>query len=103
MLVPWQLGGEAMLLLAVGISAAVQTYTDIKGYAVGDASAISPIQYVRIVFIALAAYGLFDEILDWNTVIGGAVIIGSAVYIAHREAKLSRLRRQVQAAPAAGT
>lgn len=99
----WPSPLESMLLLAIGTSAAVQGYTDIKGYAVADASAISPVQYVRIVFIALAAYTLFDEKLEWNTVVGAAIIIGSAVYIAHREAKLSRQRRQAAGQPGIGT
>jgi drug/metabolite transporter (DMT)-like permease len=90
----WPSATALLILLAIGTSGALQMYTDIRGYAVGDVSAISPVQYVRIIFIAIAAYVIFDERLTWNTAIGATIIIASAVYIAHREAKLGRLRRR---------
>lgn len=98
----WPSATALLIMLAIGTSGALQMYTDIKGYAAGDVSAISPVQYVRIIFIAIAAYAIFDERLTWNTAVGATVIIASAVYIAHREAKLARLRRRTTADPPAG-
>jgi len=46
------------------------------------------------------AWLLFDEKLDAYTATGAAIIIGATLYIARREAKLSR--KHAVEAPAAG-
>ena len=47
----------------------------------------------------MLAWILFDERLDGYTAIGAAIIIGATLYIARREAKLSR-KHAVEAAAA---
>ncbi|KAA2285852.1 DMT family transporter [Arenimonas fontis] len=56
----------------------------------GDASLLTPISFLQIVVVALAGWALFGEVLDRWTLLGAAVIFGSNVYIARREAKLAR-------------
>lgn len=56
----------------------------------GDASAITPISFVQLPFIAVAAYYLFGEPLDRWTILGSVVILGSNIYIARRELQIAR-------------
>lgn len=56
----------------------------------GDVSALTPISFMQLPVVALAGWLLFQERLDRWTVIGAAVIFAANVYIAHREAQLSR-------------
>ena len=56
--------------------------------ALAEASAVMPFDYTRLVFAAIIGYFAFGEIPDLWTFVGAAVIIGAALYIAHREAKL---------------
>ena len=56
----------------------------------GDASMLTPISFLQILVVAVFGYFLFDEALDRWTVLGAAVIFGSNVYIARREARLAR-------------
>ncbi|HLU14183.1 MAG TPA: DMT family transporter [Arenimonas sp.] len=56
----------------------------------GDASLLTPISFLQIVVVSVAGWALFGEVLDRWTVLGAAVIFGSNVYIARREAKLAR-------------
>jgi drug/metabolite transporter (DMT)-like permease len=90
----WTMPSPAALfvLLLIGMFGTVRTYCDIKGFAVGEASAVAPFQYARLIFVAIAGYVLFDEVLETNDLIGAAVIFGSTIYIAHREARLKRPR-----------
>lgn len=46
-----------------------------------------PFDFTRLVFTALLAYYFFNEVIDTHTLLGSVVIVASAVYIAHREAK----------------
>ena len=56
----------------------------------GEASMLTPISFLQIIVVAAAGWLLFDEALDRWTVLGAAIIFGSNVYIARREARLAR-------------
>lgn len=56
----------------------------------GEASMLTPISFLQILVVAAAGWLLFDEALDRWTVLGAAIIFGSNVYIARREARLAR-------------
>lgn len=56
----------------------------------GDASAITPISFVQLPVVAVAAYFLFDEALTQWTVLGSLIILASNIYIARREIALAR-------------
>ncbi len=48
---------------------------------------LAPFDFTRLIFTAVLAYIFFGEIVDSHTLAGSTVIVASAVYIAHREAK----------------
>lgn len=52
---------------------------------------LMPLDFTRLVFTAILAYIFFDETIDSQTICGSAVIVASAVYIGHREAKRSKI------------
>lgn len=56
----------------------------------GEASMLTPISFLQIIVVAIAGWLLFGEALDRWTVLGAAIIFGSNVYIARREARLAR-------------
>jgi drug/metabolite transporter (DMT)-like permease len=73
-----------------------------RAFAAADASACAPFEFARLPFAALIGFLWFGEVTDLWTWVGAAIIAGSAVYVAHREAQLSRLNRAALAArPAA--
>lgn len=77
------------LLGAVGAASQIGV---VRAYQRADASAIMPFDYARLPFIALLAYLAFGEVPGLWTWVGGAVIAASAIYIAHREARVARER-----------
>jgi drug/metabolite transporter (DMT)-like permease len=56
----------------------------------GDASMLTPISFLQIIVVAVFGWFLFGEALDRWTVLGAAIVFGSNVYIARREARLAR-------------
>lgn len=48
---------------------------------------LAPFDFTRLIFTAVLAYIFFGETVDSHTLAGSTVIVASAVYIAHREAK----------------
>lgn len=88
--VPTQSATWMWILILVGVSI-LRQISDIQAYRLADAALIAPISYLRLVLVAIAAYLIFDEVPDFYTWLGAAIIIGSALYITYREALLKRL------------
>ena len=65
-----------------------------RSYVKADASAVQPFDYTRLPFVALLGYVFFGEVPDRWLWLGAALIIGAAIYIAHREAVLARHARR---------
>lgn len=88
----------AIALLVAGSS--LRTYADIRAVDAGDLGFVAPFSYLRLLTVGLAGYVWFGETIGWATVAGGAVIIGSTLYISIREARL-KARTPRAAAPEA--
>ncbi len=56
----------------------------------GEVSALTPLSFLQLPVVIVFGYFLFAEKLDLWTGVGAAVIVGSNIYIAHREARLAR-------------
>ncbi|MCO4826035.1 MAG: DMT family transporter [Amylibacter sp.] len=76
----------AMIVLI--FTSTIRGIGDIEAYRHADAALLTPITYLRLVFIGLAAYLFFNETPDTPTLIGAAIIIASTLYIAQRERAL---------------
>ena len=83
-------GQWQILVLVVSLFATSRTYFDIKAYSIGEASFVAPFQYLRILFIGIAAYLVFQEVIEKNVLAGALVIISSTFYIAQREYRLKK-------------
>jgi drug/metabolite transporter (DMT)-like permease len=81
-------GWELALLLAIGGSGSAAQYCMIQGYKAGEATAVIPFDYSRLIFAAAVGVVLFAEYPDLWTILGAAVIAASTLYIALREARL---------------
>jgi drug/metabolite transporter (DMT)-like permease len=78
---------EFGLLIGLGISLTLAHTCLIQALAVGEATAISPFEYSRVVFSTLIGVFFFAEIPTVWTIAGAALVILSGFYIARREAR----------------
>ena len=83
-------GTELLLLMGVGAVGASGQSAMIRAYTLTDATAIGPLDYLRLLYSAAFGYLIFGEVPDRWMWIGAGVIIASSLYIAHREAKLGK-------------
>lgn len=102
--VEWVTPDLAAWLLIIGVSVfgLVRNYADIRAYAVGEPAVLVPVQYTRLIFVAIGAYVFFYEVPDNYTIAGAAVIVASTIYIAQRERKLAAEGRIKKATGGAG-
>ncbi|MCF6216680.1 MAG: DMT family transporter [Emcibacter sp.] len=83
------------LIAALGLSAYIGQVCMVQAYRYGEATIVTPFEYVRLIFIALAGFLIFAEIPDQWTIMGAIIISGSTLYIALREAKKNRQLQKI--------
>ena len=76
-----------LLLLAMGVLSTAGQWVGVKALRLGEASVVGPIEYSKLIYAAILGFVLFSEVPDGFTITGAAIIIGSSIYIFHREAK----------------
>ena len=62
----------------------------VRGFAVGEASVIGPMEYTRLVYAAVLGLLIFSEIPDLWTVLGAAIVVASTTWLARVEARAAR-------------
>lgn len=75
---------------AVGLGV-LAYYSIVKAMRIGEASALTPFRYTRLIFSIAAGMLMFGERPDVVTLAGATLIIGSGMYMFLRERRLARL------------
>lgn len=88
----WPTTTEWVLLIAIGTLSWAAQYLNILSFKVGEASALAPLEYSRLLFATVLGFWLFAEWPEPRVWLGAAIIIAAAVYVLHRERK-ARARR----------
>jgi len=83
---------ELLWLLLVACFATLGHYTLTQAYRFAEITVTQPVSFLQLVWATLLGLYVFGEAPDLWTWIGGAVIVASATYIAHRESRLHRRR-----------
>jgi len=78
---------EMILLISLGVFASLGQYCTIRAYESGEATLMSPIDYLQIIFLSFAGFYIFNETPIVSTLIGALIIISSTLYIIIRGAK----------------
>lgn len=84
-------GQEFALLVLMGMVGVTSQAMVVRGFRIGEATALSPLDYTRLLFASTIGVLFFAEIPDIWTAIGAGVIIASTVYIARRDARLGKI------------
>ncbi|MFT7673707.1 MAG: S-adenosylmethionine uptake transporter [Gammaproteobacteria bacterium] len=82
--------GDLLLLLACSALASFGFYGLIQAYRHAEASFVAPFEYVTMPLAVLWGYLFWNEIPPLTTYLGILLIIGSGVYVLHREALVKR-------------
>lgn len=82
------------LLIGLGLLGALGHWLLILAHRHAPASVLAPFFYVQIVGAALFGLAVFDELPDRWTIVGGAIVVGSGLYLLYRE----RVRHKIPSA-----
>lgn len=86
----WPTLGDFGLLCAMGVLGTITQACYINGMAEGDAAAMAPIDYTRLVFAVILGYALFHDVPNAMTMLGAGIVMASTIYITLREARLGK-------------
>jgi len=78
-------GEELLWLAATAAFATAGHYTLTKAIAAAPLTVTQPISYLQLVWATLLGIFMFNEPLDPFVLLGGAIIVGAATFISHRE------------------
>ncbi|MCP5366607.1 MAG: DMT family transporter [Hyphomicrobiales bacterium] len=76
---------EVAVLVVMGVVGVAAQGALVQAFRVGEASALAPIGFVRLVFAVIMGVVLFAEVPDLITVAGSLVIVAGTLYTMHRE------------------
>jgi drug/metabolite transporter (DMT)-like permease len=79
---------DLALLCAMGVLGTITQACYINGMSEGDAAAMAPIDYTRLVFAVILGYALFSDIPNTMTMLGAGIVMASTIYITLRESRL---------------
>jgi drug/metabolite transporter (DMT)-like permease len=86
----WPEPVDLALLAAMGALGTATQACYIKGMQLGDAAAMAPVDYTRLVFAAAAGFLLFHEVPTVWTLAGAAIVVASTLFITWREQQQAR-------------
>jgi drug/metabolite transporter (DMT)-like permease len=86
----WPTLYEWTLLIGVGVLGALSQSFWIRSFRAGEASVVAPFDYLRLPIAATIGFIGFAELPTLWTFVGAGVIVGSTLYIAHRDAQLRK-------------
>lgn len=81
---------DLALLTVMGVIGTITQACYIKGMQIGDAAAMAPIDYTRLVFAVAAGFLLFGDVPGVRTLIGAGVVVASTLFITWHEQRQSR-------------
>ena len=80
------------ILLLTGLATAMGAYFVSQAYRIGEAGLLGPFEYVMLVLAVTWGFMLFGEIPNYLSSTGIALILGSGVFLAVREAQVTQGR-----------
>ena len=78
-------GWQSAYIAAALVVGPVGYYMIVAAMRVGEVAVVTPYRYVRLVFAMIIGMLAFGEVLDFYTLLGSAIIIGSGLFTIYRE------------------
>lgn len=73
------------VLIAVGIVGGIGQILTTRSFSLAPAAVVGPFQYTQLIWGVVFGYAFFGDLPDAMMLLGGAIVVGSGLYILHRE------------------
>ncbi len=86
------------MLIGAGVFGGIAQILMTESFRHADMSLIAPFEYTSLIFSVMIGYWIFGDLVSWQTLVGGVIVVASGVFIIVRERKLgieqARIRDQ---------
>ncbi|MDY0881917.1 DMT family transporter [Dongia soli] len=96
----WPTGIDMGLLVVIGVMGGIGQILLTNAFLSAPIAVVAPFDYTALVYAMILGYLCFGEVPDAYLIIGGLTVVGSGIYIIHREAVAARERRRAGTTPA---
>lgn len=76
---------DLVLVTAIGAISSVGQLCNIQAFKAGEASAVAPLDYARLIYALILGFLIFNEWPEPRVFLGAAIIVAAAIYTLHRE------------------
>lgn len=76
-----------LAFLVAGVLGSAGHYSVTRGFAIADISSTQSVKFLDLVWAAMLGWLVFGDVPTRSTLIGGAIISASTIWIAHRESR----------------
>jgi drug/metabolite transporter (DMT)-like permease len=76
------------IMIAMGLLGGIGQLLTVQAFHHAPASAVAPWNYTAMIWAMLLGWGIWGEIPDEVLLVGAAIVIGSGLYLLHRETRL---------------
>jgi drug/metabolite transporter (DMT)-like permease len=73
-----------VLLAVIGVAGTAAQYLVTRAYQIGEASALAPLDFTRLLIAMITGFVLFAEIPNWRTLLGAGIVVGATFYTIRR-------------------
>ena len=84
---------ECLVFAAAGVLGFTAHFAIVRSLELADASTVAPLNYVRLVWAIGIGLVVFGDVPEAATLVGGAVIVASGLYVVYRETGAARTAR----------
>ena len=82
-------GSDWLLFIGMGVIGAVSQLCLIRAFRLAPAAVVSPFSYTGLIWATLFGFIVFLDLPDAWTILGATLIVGSGLYVFHRERTLA--------------
>jgi drug/metabolite transporter (DMT)-like permease len=81
----WPSGSEWPVLMFMGALGTLGQFFIVRAFRIAEATAVDPVDYGRLVVVAIVGVTVFGEAIQTHTVLGTALIVLATLYIAREQ------------------
>ena len=93
---------QLVYLVTAGIAGGIAQILLTESYRHADMSVVAPFEYTSLIFSVAIGYFAFGDVPTWQVLVGGLIVVGSALFIIFRERQLGRARPEKEVATPQG-
>ncbi len=95
---PLQLG----YLITAGICGGIAQILLTESYRHADMSVVAPFEYTSLIFSIAIGFFVFKDMPTWHVLVGGLIVVGSALFVIYRERQLGKAAPEKEVATPQG-